>query len=85
MSLFHWIGERISSTTRRHPSQRTHSGKLMRDDKPADEIVQKLFRQISCGGQMERRAWIMLAEYFASRRSPVRPDDLMPSQRRDPT
>jgi hypothetical protein len=70
MGFFHFKASRESAVQRQQ-----HAGRV-RDDKPADKIVQKLFIEIRRRGPMERRAWIKLAEYLA-RQGSARPADLM--------
>lgn len=76
MGLFRWIGGRVSADRPQLAVQRPAEGRV-RDDKPADEMVQHLFTEIGHGGQTERRAWSSLAKYLASQGSSVRPTDLM--------
>lgn len=64
MGLFHWIDRLVWADKRRHSASRQAS-KGARDDAPADEVVQQLFKEIRQGGPSERRAWISLAEYLA--------------------
>lgn len=51
MGLFQWIGGRVSADTRQPTVERPPAEGRVRDDKPADKVVQQLFIQISQGGR----------------------------------
>lgn len=61
MNFLHWLGSQWRYAVRPH-------GRV-RDDEPADEVVQSLFGQIRQGGPTARGAWVELAEYFAQQKS----------------
>ena len=76
MGFIHWISLRVSADRRQHAVQRLQGNGRVRDDKPADKVVQYLFAQISQGGPTERRAWIKLAEYLLQQESSRASTDL---------
>jgi hypothetical protein len=75
--FFQWLGRRVSADRQQPPVLRPRADGRVRDNKPADEVVQDLFSQISQGGQTERRAWSKLAKYLARPMSSAPPIDLI--------
>lgn len=76
MGFLHWMGPRVWVDRWQHTIRQPQRDGRVRDDKPADKVVQYLFSQISQGGPLERRAWIRLADYLVQQGSDPRVEQI---------